>query len=107
MRQFKTLKYRPEFPDRFGSFEDALQHCTRFFGWYNDEHRHSGIAFHTPADVHYGRAELIQAQRATVLDDAYAVHPERFVRKPPTPRPLPQAAWINKPQEDNADSKNP
>ena len=105
--QFKTLKYRPEFPDRFGSFEDAHQHCSRFFSWYNDEHRHSGIAFHTPTDVHYGRAATIQAHRATVLDAAYATHPERFVRKPPTPRPLPAAAWINKPKEDPSDSTNP
>lgn len=105
--QFKTLKYRPEFPERFGSFEDAHRFCSWFFGWYNDEHRHSGIAFHTPADVHYGRAAAIQAQRATVLDAAYAAHPERFVRKPPAPRELPTAAWINKPKEDNPDSKNP
>ena len=100
------MKYRPEFPDRFGSFEDAHGFCTRFFGWYNDEHRHSGIGFHTPADVHYGRAELVQAQRATVLDAAYAAHPERFVRKPPTPPQLPTAAWINKP-EDTSGTTNP
>ena len=105
--QFKTLKYRPEFPERFGSFEDAHQFCGWFFGWYNDEHRHSGIAFHTPADVHYGRAGAIQAHRATVLDAAYAAHPERFVRKPPTPLELPAAAWINKPKEDDTGSKNP
>ena len=105
--QFKTLKYRPEFPKRFGSFEDAHAFCNWFFGWYNDEHRHSGIGFHTPADVHYGRAEAIQAQRAEVLDAAYAAHPERFVRKPPTPPQLPNAAWINKPKEDTSDSTNP
>ncbi len=105
--QFKTLKYRPEFPDRFGSFEDAYAFCSWFFGWYNDEHRHSGIGFHTPADVHYGRAEAIQAHRAEVLDAAYAAHPERFVRKPPTPPQLPNAAWINKPKEDTHDSINP
>ena len=105
--QFKTLKYRPEFPDRFGSYEDAHAHCRRFFAWYNDEHRHSGIAYHTPADVHYGRAPAIQAQRAAVLDAAYAAHPERFVRRPPTPLPLPEAAWINKPKEDTPDSTNP
>ena len=105
--QFKTLKYRPEFPDRFGSFQDAHGFCTRFFGWYNDEHRHSGIGFHTPADVHYGRAELVQAQRATVLDAAYAAHPERFVTKPPAPPALPTAAWINKPQRDPPGTTNP
>ena len=98
--QFKTLKYRPEFPKRFGSFEDAQAFCRSFFDWYNNEHRHSGIGYHTPTDVHHGRAEAIQEQRAAVLDAAYQSHPERFVRKPPTPPPLPQAAWINKPEED-------
>jgi putative transposase len=105
--QFKTLKHRPEFPDRFGCLEDAHAFCTRFFRWYNDEHRHSGIGFHTPADVHYGRAELVQAQRARVLDAAYAAHPERFVRKPPAPPELPTAAWINKPEEDTLGTTNP
>jgi putative transposase len=98
--QFRTMKYRPEFPDRFGSFQDAHAFCGRFLRWYNDEHRHSGIGFHTPADVHYGRAELVQAQRAEVLSAAYATHPERFVREPPTPPALPTAAWINQPNED-------
>jgi Integrase core domain len=105
--QFKTLKHRPEFPDRFGCLEDAHAFCGRFFRWYNDEHRHSGIGFHTPADVHYGRAELVRAQRATVLDAAYAAHPERFVRKPPAPPELPTAAWINKPEEATLDTTNP
>jgi putative transposase len=76
-------------------------------GAHNQEHRHSGIGFHTPADVHYGRAELVQAQRATVLDAAYAAHPERFVRKPPIPPLLPTAAWINKPEEDTPGTTNP
>lgn len=98
--QFKTLKYRPEFPDRFGSFEDAHAFTRRFFDWYNNEHRHSGIGYHTPADVHYGRAQAIQAQRAEVLDAAYQAHPERFVHHPPTPPELPQTAWINQPEED-------
>jgi putative transposase len=98
--QFRTLKYRPEFPDRFGSYQDAHAFCGRFFRWYNHEHRHSGIGFHTPADVHYSRAELVQAQRATVLSAAYAEHPERFVRKPPVPPALPTAVWINEPKED-------
>jgi len=79
--QFRTFKYRPDFPDRFGSFEDGQAHCSRFFRWYNDDHRHSGIGLHTPADVHYGRAEAIREQRGVVLLDAYAKHPERFVRK--------------------------
>jgi len=100
--QFRTMKYRPEFPDRFGSYQDAHAFCGRFFRWYNDEHRHSGIGFHTPADVHYGRAELVRAQRAEVLSAAYAAHPERFVRKPPAPPALPTAVWINQPKEDPA-----
>ena len=98
--QFRTMKYRPTFPDRFGSFQDAHAFCGRFFRWYNDEHRHSGIGFHTPADVHHGRAELLRAQRADVLSAAYAAHPERFVGKPPEPPSLPTAVWINEPKED-------
>jgi putative transposase len=105
--QFKTLKYRPEFPDRFGCYEDALSFCRRFFTWYNDEHRHSGIGFHTPADVHYGRAEQVRAERAMVLDAAYAAHPERFVRKPPVPPKLPTVAWINQPIEEAVSTTNP
>jgi putative transposase len=100
--QFRTLKYRPEFPDRFGCFEDAHAHCGRFFDWYNDEHRHSGIGYHTPADVHYGRAETVRQKRAVVLDAAHVEHPERFVRKPPEPPKLPTAVWINEPKEDAA-----
>ena len=100
------MKYRPEFPDRFGSFEDAHAFCTRFFRWYNGEHRHSGVGFHTPADVHYGRAEQVRAERAVVLDEAYAAHPERFIHKPPTPPALPTVAWINQP-EDTLGTRNP
>jgi putative transposase len=95
--QFKTLKHHPTFPERFGSIQDARGFCQRFFGWYNHEHYHSGIALLTPADVHYGRAGQIITARAAVLEGAYAAHPERFVRKPPTPLRLPQAVWINKP----------
>jgi putative transposase len=97
--QFKTLKYRPEFPDRFGSQQDARAFCRRFFAWYNDQHRHSGIGYHTPADVHYRRAEQVRAARAEVLAVAHAAHPERFVRKPPSPPELPRPAWINQPEE--------
>jgi len=104
--QFRTFKYRPDFPDRFGSFEDAQVHCARFFTWYNDDHRHSGIGLHTPADVHYGRAEAIREQRGVVLLDAYAEHPERFVRKIPVPPVLPVVAWINQPGEEITDSLN-
>jgi putative transposase len=104
--QFRTFKYRPDFPDRFGSYEDGHAHCSRFFSWYNDDHRHSGIGLHTPADVHYGRAQAIREQRGVVLLDAYDRHPERFVRKIPTPPALPAVAWINKPEEEVTDSLN-
>lgn len=96
---FRTAKYRPDFPDRFGSYEDAHAWCSRFFAWYNDEHRHSGIGYHTPADVHFGRAQGARDRRAVVLAHAYAVHPERFVRKAPEPPALPTVAWINEPKE--------
>ena len=94
---FKTLKYRPAFPDRFGSLEDARAFCAEFFTWYNTVHRHAGIGLLTPADVHAGRAPEITAARAVTLDAAYAAHPERFVRRPPTPPVLPTAVWINPP----------
>jgi putative transposase len=90
--QFTTLKYRPDFPDRFGSIEDGRSFCRRFFSWYNDLHRHSGIGFHTPAAVHYGRAEGLRIERARVLQTAYAAHPERFVRQPPVPPQLQASA---------------
>jgi putative transposase len=96
--QFKTLKYRPDFPERFGSLEDARAHCTDFFLWYNTEHRHSSLALHTPHNVHFGLAEALRAHRAKVLATAYGANPERFVRRPPMPAPLPAAAWINPPK---------
>ena len=97
--QFKTLKYRPDFPARFDSIEAARRHCQLFFPWYNDEHRHTGLGLHTAADVHYGLAEQVRDKRAGVLDSAYAAHPERFVRKPPEPPQLPTGSWINKPDD--------
>ena len=96
---FKTLKYRPEFPARFDTVEHAREHCRAFVHWYNHQHRHSGIGLMTPAAVHFGQAEHLHAARALVLDAAYARNPERFVRKPPAPPELPTAAWINKPKE--------
>ena len=96
---FKTLKYRPDFPDSFGSIEDARVHCDRFFRWYNHEHRHSGIGLHTPADVHHGRAGAVREARAVTLSSAYDLHPERFVRKHPEPPRLPGVSWINEPTE--------
>jgi putative transposase len=94
---FKTLKYRPEFPDRFDDIEHAREHCRRFFHWYNHEHRHSGIGLMTPAAVHYGQAQQLHVARARVLEAAYTRNPERFVRRAPVPPELPTAAWINKP----------
>ena len=96
--QFKTLKYRPDFPDRFGSIQDARCFGRPFFSWYNHDHRHSGIGLMTPASVHYGRAEQIHDQRARVLAAAHAAHPERFVHGLPQPPKLPTAAWINQPE---------
>jgi len=95
--QFKTLKYRPEFPRRFGCIQDARAFACDFFPWYNAEHRHSGVALYTPADVHYGRIEQIHQRRQTALDAAYQRHPNRFVRKPPQAPLPPQAVWINPP----------
>ncbi len=95
---FKTLKYRPEFPERFDDINHARAHCRAFFHCYNHEHRHSGIGLMTPAAVHYGHARQLHAARARVLDAAYQRHPERFVRRPPAPPELPTAAWINKPK---------
>jgi putative transposase len=95
--QFRTMKYRPEFPDRFGSIQDSRAFCQQFFRWYNGEHRHSGIAMLTPGMVHFGEARTVLNQRQAVLDAAYQAHPERFVRRPPKPLPLPSEVWINKP----------
>jgi putative transposase len=95
--QFKTLKYRPEFPDRFQNIEQARAFCRTFFHWYNHEHRHSGIGLMTPAAMHHGQAKKLHAERQRALDAAYARTPERFVRRPPRPPALPIAAWINKP----------
>jgi putative transposase len=100
--QFKTLKYRPDFPARFGSIEAARAHCQDFFHWYNTQHRHSGLGLHTPADIHHGTAAAIQARRARVLTAAYHQHPERFVSKPPTPPELPATSWINQPAQKEA-----
>jgi putative transposase len=96
--QFKTLKYRPDFPERFGSLEDARTFCQNFFRWYNTEHHPSGIGLLTPEVVHYGLAKEVFKAREKVLLAAYEAHPERFVRKVPAPLALPQAAWINPPK---------
>jgi putative transposase len=100
--QFRTLKYRLDFPDRFGSLQDARSFCRSFFAWYNAEHRHSGIGLLTPQSVHHGRAGDLLAQRQRILTGAYLAHPERFVRKSPTPPALPHAVWINPPKDQPA-----
>src|ERR1700732_3961088 len=96
---FKTLKYQPHFPQRFGCIQDAKAFSDRFFSWYNREHCHSGIAMLSPETVHYGRAQDAIAARRFVLEEAYRCHPERFVRKPLEPLPLPAAVWINPPAD--------
>lgn len=96
--QFKTLKYRPEFPKRFGSLEDARIFCRRFFDWYNTEHKHSGIGLLTPETLHYGNAEPVLAGRQEILNEAYERHPERFVRKPPCVTRYQEEVWINPPE---------
>ena len=96
--QFKTMKYRREFPQRFGSLEDGRGFCLNFTRWYNEEHRHSAIGLMTPASVHYGKATEIRDSRQEVLSEAYHHHPERFVLKKPEPPALPDAVWINPPE---------
>jgi putative transposase len=97
--QFKTLKYRPGFPERFGSRTDARAWVRAFIHWYNHQHRHSSLGLMTPAMVHYGEAQSVRAQRQTVLEAAYIAHPERFVKGLPTPPELPGEVWINPPQQ--------
>lgn len=99
--QFKTLKYCPQFPRRFGSIQDARSFCRGFFSWYNQEHRHSGIGLVTPAQLHYGLAAQVVDQRRQVLKAAFEAHPCRFKGKLPQPPALPTAAWINKPATDH------
>lgn len=95
--QFRTMKYRPEFPDRFGSLQDSRVFGQSFFSWYNEEHRHSGLGLLTPSMVHHGQADFIVGQRQIVLDAAYRSHPERFVRRAPRPLAVPKEVWINNP----------
>lgn len=104
--QFKTLKYRPEFPERFGSLEDARAFCRPFFRWYNTEHRHSGIAFMTPENVHHERATQIMETRSATMDAAFEAHPKRFKGKRPIPKSLPEAVWINPPHDDSSDEQD-
>ena len=94
---FKTLKYQPAFPDRLASIEEARAFCRAFFGWYNQEHHHVGLALLTPTMVHYGQADAVLARRNETLACAYAAHPERFRRGVPVAATLPDAVWINAP----------
>ena len=100
--QFKTLKYRPEFPARFGTLEQACVFCQEFFDWYNREHRHSGIGLHTPEDVHYRTALATRRNRALVLEAAQERFPERFPNGKPVPPALPEAVWINPPETEDS-----
>ena len=96
--QFKTLKYRPAFPERFGSLQDARAHGHAFFAWYNTEHHHTGLGLLTPHDVPVGLAEQRVAERRAVLATAYAAHPERFPAGRPMPAAAPTEVWINPPK---------
>ncbi len=96
---FHTIKSRPDYPDRFGCYEDAVSFCRTTFDWYNHHHHHSGIAMLTPAQLHHGQAQAVLAQRQRVLDAAYAAHPERFVHGRPTVPQPPHAVWINPPED--------
>lgn len=96
--QFKTLKYHPSFPNRFGCFEDGLSFSRSFFPWYNGEHYHSGIAFLTPETVHRGRAAIVLAERQATMDRAYLERPQQFPKGAPRVPQLPEAVWINPPR---------
>lgn len=98
--QFKTMKYRPQFPQRFGCIEDARAHCQAFFYWYNHQHRHSGIGFMTPHSVHYGYAQTMHVARQATLEVAFLSHPTRFKNQSPQPPGLPTSAWINPPSKE-------
>ena len=105
--QFKTMKYRPDFPARFGCIEDARAHCQSFFPWYNSVHRHSGIGYMTPHSVHYGHADAMLVNRQATLDAAFLAHPNRFKNRKPLPHALPTAAWINPPPQEQHPAHNP
>lgn len=105
--QFKTLKYRPGFPERFGSVQDSRAFGSVFFDWYNNDHRHSGIGMLTPAMVHFGTVQQVLDARTTTLSTAYLAHPERFVNGHPVPKRPPVVAWINPPETSADGSREP
>ena len=105
--QFKTMKYRPDFPDRFGSIQDSRTFGSTFFAWYNNDHRHSGIGMLTPATVHFGIVQQVLDARTATLSAAYLAHPERFVNGPPLPKQPPAVAWINPPDTPADGSREP
>ena len=104
--QFKTTKYHPGFPGRFGAIQDSRGYLRTFFPWYNDEHHHSGIGYFTPKQVHYGLAPAAYDARAKTLSEAYLAHPERFVRRAPQPMAVPTHAWINPPLAQKVTEEN-
>jgi putative transposase len=104
--QFKTLKYRPDYPARFGCQQDARAWANTFFAWYNHEHYHTGLALLIPADVHFNRTQAVLQKRQNILQAAYEKTPERFVKGPPQPQPLPPAVWINPPKNPQAQNEN-
>jgi hypothetical protein len=105
--QFKTMKYRPEFPSRFGCYEDGLSFCRQFFNWYNNDHYHSGIGMLTPSSLHHGQAQDVITQRQSTLNTAFVLNPERFVNGTPKPADLPTAVWINRPSRSPENEKRP
>jgi putative transposase len=104
--QFKTMKYRPDYPDRFGSVQDARSWAQIFIHWYNHKHRHTSLGLMTPATVHDGLAAKLTVQRQATLRAACEKHPERFVRGLPTPPKQPTAVWINPPLEKDREMKS-
>jgi len=104
--QFKTLKYHPDYPARFGCQQDARAWANTFFDWYNHEHYHTALALLTPADVHFNRAQAVLQKRQNVLQAAYEKTPQRFVKGPPHPQPLPSTVWINPPKHTPAQNEN-
>jgi putative transposase len=105
--QFKTMKYRPNYPDRFDSLDHARNWARAFFTWYNQKHHHTGLGLMTPAVVHYGQTDEVRAQRQHVLDEAYAAHPERFVKGRPIAPKAPDQVWINPPQPATVSGASP